>query len=223
MVPLAPDDAMLAAFGTSTRRNLRLIEKAPVRIAPIDSPLYAERIDYLAAAAVQRSGGLHVPRDWSTLIEVTARHPSLARLVGVFREDRQGPDSLVAFAWGWMHGQRAEYRDGGSMREPDLKAPLAHGLVWDLMRWARAQGASSFDMGGVTPGRHADGSDALGGISEFKRGFGSTVVNVHEEWVLDATTLRAALARLTRKFLHRRVSPVTGNPFAGAGPSPTSS
>lgn len=223
-VPMADDATMLAGFGTSTRRNLRLVAKAPVRIEVVASAEYADRLNEIAAASLRRTGGVFVPRDWRRAIALSAQHPDRLRLVGVFRADLEAPrspEALIAFAWGWMHGDRCEYNEAGSMRLPDFKAPLSHGLVWELMRWGRDHGAAWFDLGGVTTSSVSDNCDSLGGISEFKRGFGQEMVQVHEEWVLEATTLRAAIARTVRRCYlmaradrRRAVATPSGHSFA---------
>ena len=41
---------------------------------------------------------------------------------------------------------------------------------------------------------HLKEGDPLGGISDFKRGFSSTIVAVGEEWTLEPNRLRSQLA-----------------------------
>ena len=72
------------------------------------------------------------------------------------------------------------------------------------MRWAKRVGAEWFDFGGITPGTQADPTDPLGGISDFKRYFGTDVVTVGEEWVFVPRPVRAAIAGMVAK-LGRRV------------------
>jgi hypothetical protein len=197
-IDLAPDeDAVFASFHSSARRNIKWITKKGLAIRPIAEPYFAPRIVDLFKESIARTGGAaRTPSaaDWADYIGFSQRHPHLARLVGLFRPEVTGPDSLLAFAWGCHHGDHVEYRSGGATRNTGGRIPLAYGLIWDLIRWAKRTAAQWFDLGGVTVGSLVDGNDALGGISDFKRFFSQTLVNVGEEWVLEPHPLRARLA-----------------------------
>ncbi len=123
-------------------------------------------------------------REWGSIIELGRVAPRLSRLVGLFRDGRSDPKSLLAFAWGCAHGEYAHYDAAGSTRPDDLRVPLAYALLWDLICWAKRGGAKWFDLGGITFG-HRDSSDPLGGISDFKRYFSKQVVVVGQEWMLE--------------------------------------
>jgi lipid II:glycine glycyltransferase (peptidoglycan interpeptide bridge formation enzyme) len=75
---------------------------------------------------------------------------------------------------------------------------MAYPLAWDLIRWARGQGAVIFDFGGISAGT-AESDDPLGGISDFKRRFTDRVERVGEEWVYEPHPARAQLARWTSR------------------------
>lgn len=197
------DDALFASFGSSARRNIKAIAKYPVTLREITDPALERRLNDLVNLSMSRTGGPSRSRDWSKRIEFSARFPNLSRIVGLFRNDAtNGPESLVAFVWGRNHGDHVEYEAGACARMSDLRIPLTYALVWDLIQWAKRNGATWFDMGGVTQGSLADGHDRLSGISDFKRHFSQQVVQVGEEWVLEPDSLRAQLGR----FLRRRTS-----------------
>ena len=69
------------------------------------------------------------------------------------------------------------------------------GVVVAGSRWAKSQGVTWFDFGGITVGTQGDPDDPLGGISDFKRYFSRDVVEVGEERVFEPRRLRAGLAR----------------------------
>jgi hypothetical protein len=199
VVDLAPDEGtVFASFHSSTRRNIKSITKLGLEIRPIADLSFAPRIADLLRESITRTGGaVQNPgtADWATYIGFSQRHPDLARLVGLFRPDIAGPDSLLAFVWGCHHRDHVEYRYGGSTRNTGRRIPLLYGLVWDLIQWAKRTGALWFDMGGVTVDSLGDGTNTLGGISDFKRFFSRTMVTVGEEWVLEPRPLRARLER----------------------------
>jgi hypothetical protein len=66
--------------------------------------------------------------------------------------------------------------------------------MWDLMCWARRNGASWWDFGGITEGQQGS-DDPVGGISDFKRHFSTTVRLVGERWVLEPSFLRSGIAQ----------------------------
>jgi lipid II:glycine glycyltransferase (peptidoglycan interpeptide bridge formation enzyme) len=200
VVDLQPtEEQIFASFRPSARRKVRQLEKHALEIRSIDHP-YVARLEQLIIETLQRTDGTYVPQDWPARIALSQSHPHLSRIIGVFRTDRAGPEALVSFLWGAMHGDHGQYRDGGSTRV-ESGVPLSYALMWDLMRWAKRQGAHWFDLGGVTDGHKDDATDLLGGISDFKRHFTTHAERVGDGWVLNAMTLRA---RAVRALVHAR-------------------
>ena len=191
---LPSDEEHLAALSVNTRRHIRAIHKRPVVLRRIEDPALAPRLDVLLGETIQRTGGDHQSRDWQWKIALSQAAPHQSRLIGLFRTEAEGPESLLAFAWGCCHGEYAHYDAAGSTRPADLKMSFSYALMWDLMCWARQNGARWFDFGGITHGRMGS-DDPLGGISDFKRHFGNAVQRVGEGWVLEPHAFRASLAR----------------------------
>lgn len=191
------EDALFAGLHATARRHVRAVEKRPVAVRPVADPALGPRLDALLAETLARTGGHFQPRDWAGPIALSARHPALSRLVGLFRTDHDGPDALLAFAWGCGHGRYAHYATAASTRATELKMPLLYALAWDLILWAKRSGCEHFDFGGIAPGSHGSG-EALGGISDFKRYFCTHEVTVGEEWALEPSRWKAAAARATR-------------------------
>jgi hypothetical protein len=199
VLDLAPDEAaLLAGFSGTVRRHIRNVAKHPVEVRPVSDPAFAGRMNDLVQETLARTGGLFIPQPWAERIAFGERHPELSRIVGMFRTDVTGPESLVSFMWGCFHGDHAQYNDGASTRVPELKVALSYPLMWDLMSWAKRGGARWFDLGGVTTGHKNDDSDPLGGISDFKRLFSEEVARVGSEWVLHPGTIRVRLADAAR-------------------------
>lgn len=194
LVDLAPEeDRILASFHPSTRRNIRQIAEQPFQVRPIVGPAPVRRIEALLGESLARTGGPPPSEDWEAVTALSDRCPELSRLAGLFRADVPGPEALVACAWGLNHGDHADNPATGMTRLPGARTPFTYALAWDLIRWAKRTGARWFDFGGVTMGHVGEG-DPLGGISDFKRGFSSTIVAVGEEWTLEPHALRGHLA-----------------------------
>jgi hypothetical protein len=188
------DEERLAALSVNTRRHVRAIHKRPVTLRLVEDEQFAPRLDALLAETLERTGGAHQSEDWRSVIALSRAVPDQSRLIGLFRNDMEGPESLLAFAWGCCHGEYAHYDAAGSTRRSDLKMSFSYALMWDLMCWARRVGARWWDFGGITQGTRDD-DDPVGGISDFKRHFGTTVQRVGERWTLEPSPLRSGIAR----------------------------
>lgn len=199
-VDLSPtEDEIFARLSKSARRNIRAIGKdESVEVRPIRDAELGPRMEAMRKATFTRTGGSFTSRDWGAVMNFCHEHPAQARLVGLFRTNTCGPDSLLAYALSFHHIDHAEYNDSAAIRDDQIKVPLAYALIWDLIIWAKNCGAAWFDMGGVTPGQLNDTSDPLGGISDFKRFFSKTLVPVGEEWEWEPHPARARLARFVR-------------------------
>jgi len=204
VIELQGDESTLfESLHRTARRKLRALDRDPLSVRPVVEQACAKRLQELVNETMARTGGT-VPRPaWDRLIALGVEHPSRLRILGSFPQGVTDPDSLLAFALMLRHGDHVEYSWSGSTRRTDVRAPLAHGLIWHGMLWAREQGASWFDFGGITSGSAGDGSDPLGGISDFKRSFGKTVVAVGEEWVFEPHALRAAVAGAVNRVAGR--------------------
>ena len=199
VVDLSNDLEMtMAALHKTARRKLRDIQKAPVDVRTITESRWAPRVGELQNFALRRTGADDRNIDWVARINLSRERPDLSNLVGLFRRGMEGPESLVAFAWGCHHGDHADYRSGGSARLTDLRISLAYGLMWELISWAKQRGATWFDLGGATIASSADDGEAEGafeGINHFKHFFSRDLVEVGAEWQLEPHPSRARLAR----------------------------
>ena len=191
---LLPTEEHLATLSVNTRRHVRAIHKRPVALRLIEDDVFAPRLDALMEETLERTGGAYESQDWRWRIALSKAAPEVSRLIGLFRTDAEGPESLLAFAWGCHHGEYAHYDAAGSTRRSDLKMSFSYAVMWDLMCWARNHGARWWDFGGITSG-HGGSDDPVGGISDFKRHFSSNVQQVGERWVLEPNPMRLGLAQ----------------------------
>ncbi len=195
------EEELFAGLHHSARRKIRQVEKHPVELRLITDPAYENRMNEMLQQTFARTGGQVHERNWRQRMELSQQHPDLSRIVGLFRTDLTGPDSLLAYAWGCRSGEHVYYSEAASVRQTgEQKLALAYGVMWDLIVWARRTGARFFDFGGITRGTHTD-EDPLGGISDFKRYFSQQLIPVREEWVMNRHTKRAALVAAVHQRL----------------------
>jgi hypothetical protein len=192
--------AILAGFNPTARRHIRAVAKHPVAVRPVTDPALIPRMHDLLRDTLHRTGGTYEPREWEGILRYSSDHPESSRVVGLFRTDRSGPESLIAYAWGCLHGDHAQYSTAASSRPADLRMPMAYCLAWDLMEWARSSGAKYFDFGGITDGSQGS-DDPLGGISDFKRYFNGQTASVAEEWTVEPNRIAAGLSRMLRRVV----------------------
>jgi hypothetical protein len=194
VLDIAPtEEQLFAGLHKNARQAIRSIARFPVRVSTATSLSLASRLQDLSDETRGRTGGTQRRLDWNAIIEMSAEAPQLSRIAVLERTDRLGPDGILAFAWGCLHGEVGEYSESGSTRANDLKVSTSYALLWDLIIWARKGGANTFDLGGVTSGiTHSE--DPLGGISDFKRRFSQRELEVGEEWELVPRPRRAKLA-----------------------------
>ena len=189
------EEALFAGIHKNARQGVRSIGRFPVRVSLATSKSLSSRLQDLSDETRGRTGGDRRRLDWDSIIELSADRPDLSRIAILERTDTSGPQALLAFAWGCMHGDVGEYSESGSSRSTDLKVSTSYSLLWDLILWSKRGGASWFDLGGITSGgTHSD--DPLGGISDFKRRFSQRELEVGEQWELEPRPVRARLARL---------------------------
>lgn len=194
---LAPGaDALFAQLTTKARRDIRKATKCGLEVRPITDALLAPRLAQLIEETYHRTGGQAPGFPWLEIVGLSAAQPCRSRISGLFDPSTPGAESLVAFAWGALNGEYVTYEAGGSTRRSDLRAtPMAYAPLWDLIAWASETPASWFDFGGVTMGTKDTEGDPLGGISDFKRYFCDSVVEVGDDWVFEPNAIKASIAR----------------------------
>ena len=210
----------------TARKNLRQAWQASAQATTLIDARYAARLAQLESASMARTGRSGASLEWGTILRLSELHPEASRICGVFLpQDGTSPEALVAFAWGTMQGDHGTYSAAGTLRIPHSKVPLSYPLLWDLMIWSKSQGASWFDVGGVTledtPG------DRLQGISKFKRYFSQTMEEVGEEWILEPHPIRASVAQIAGLALRtvaaavpRRIMPAFQAPHSNLKSEP---
>jgi lipid II:glycine glycyltransferase (peptidoglycan interpeptide bridge formation enzyme) len=87
-------------------------------------------------------------------------------------------DQVLAGVFATYMGAKSWYKDGGSTREhSNVMAPYL--LQWEVMRWLKGRGVTSYDLVGVTPPSQQGKGHILDSLEHFKSGFSQNVV----EWI----------------------------------------
>jgi peptidoglycan pentaglycine glycine transferase (the first glycine) len=199
---LSPEEpALFAGLSKSTRQNIRGAAKAGLELQRLSDPGLCERMNELLLASFARTGSRAERVEWGSIMQLSRELPHRSNLVGAFRTE-SGRTELVAYAWCMHHGDRAEYSHGASARIPGVTLRILTPVLWELIRWAKQEGARWFDFGGITPGSTGSG-DALGGVSDFKRGFSKQEIDFGEEWSFEPSPIKAGVARLASSAMER--------------------
>jgi peptidoglycan pentaglycine glycine transferase (the first glycine) len=193
---------ILAAMKPKTRYNIGLARKKDVTIRAAASSSDVEQFVALMAVTGRRDGfGVHAPDYYRQAYVLFA---PLGRCA-LFLAEHAG--EALAGVMAFALGPRAWYFYGASSdRERQRMAPYL--AQWEAMRWAKAQGALSYDLWGVPDADEAvleagfeTRTDSLWGVYRFKRGFGGQLVRTVGAWdrVYNPLLYRAYLAYFQRR------------------------
>jgi len=195
----AGEEALLADMRPSCRRGIRVVDKRPIEVRPIEDPAMGPRLAELLSETMTRTRGPRMDHTWAKVIEYARSFPESARILGMFGESEPA-DRPLAFALGLRQGDHVEYRTAASTRF-GVRAPLGYALAWGLILWAKELGAEWFDFGGLP--LPASMPPELEGIVRFKESFGGSAVPFREEWSIEArpflSSVRRKLSRLARR------------------------
>ncbi len=173
-IDLTPDeDALLAQMSQNTRRKVRTAEKKGVTVrvgTEADVPLLYE----LYKTTGERDHFLTRPPEyyeqaWRSFMAAGLAHPLIAEFEG----------KAIAHVILFHFGQKCWYFYGASSNEERERMPN-YLLQWEAMRWAKAQGYTTYDMWGAPD--EFNEQDSMWGVYEFKRGFRGTVTRYIGAW-----------------------------------------
>jgi serine/alanine adding enzyme len=195
-VDLAPgEEAVLASFNQSARRNIRRAQVAGVVVEPVEPT--AANLDIMHELMKVTEGRAHYGLRPKAYFQDYWRAQTAAGQAQLFLARHEG--EVLAGLFATYVGQRAWYKDGGSFdKKRELNASYL--LQWEVMRALMARGITNYDMVG-SPNRDQIGvSDARAGLYEFKRKFNPEITEFIGCWDLP---LSASKYRLWRKVGER--------------------
>ena len=198
-----PDDALMRTLSARTRRSIRKCLQFPsLEVRPIRSASHTSRMLELYAATFARTSAKPHAFDVNAMFaDLNSRSDSI--LFGAFSLREGHPEELVAFACARMQGDHAVYERAASVRIPGENSIVpGAALMWNLLLWARNQGADWFDFGGIIPA-DAPSDHPLQGIATFKRGFSGIECEISAEFSFEPMPFLTAAARLERKVARK--------------------
>lgn len=173
------EEAALASFSQSTRRNIRKAVEAGVTVEPVESSdeNLETMFELMKATEARAHYGLR-PKNyflsyWKAQIEA-----GQAQLIFTKHDGDVLAGVFITFI-----GNRAWYKDGGSF---ELKRELqpTYLMQWEVMRWLMEKGITSYDMVGV-PNRDEIGTgNSRQGLYEFKSKFNPEITEFIGAWDL---------------------------------------
>lgn len=171
------DEALLASFKQKTRYNIRLAAKKGVTIEQRDAT--DEMVDTmydLMRATQGRAGFFLRPKQafksyWQSLAK--------ADMGQFFVAVHEG--EVLAAEYAMIFGDKAYYKEGGSSgAKRNLMAPYL--LQYEVMRWARDQGAKEYDLIAVPPRDKLNPEHSMWGLYQFKSGFNEEITEFIGGW-----------------------------------------
>jgi len=189
------EEALLRNARPSLRRSLREVVRLPIRCDSIRSVLLVDRLKQIKQASYARHGSVPPPLPFAGFVETASAHPDAFSLIGLYRDDVIGADSLIAFEFTSFDGRLATSEHAGmvSTRVDGRSVPGGYATLWESIRWAIRRGAVAFDLGGISmPGDST--YEATRTIAQFKRNFGGEIVTgLEREFVKRPNTFTARL------------------------------
>ncbi len=169
------EEELLDAMGQGKRRKVRYGPKhgVTVRDATLDDlpllyKLYAETGERNEFVTRPYS---YYEDEWGLMMRAGLAHALIAEVDG----------KAVAHVILFHFGRKCWYFYGASVSDNEVRKLMPSDLLqWEAMRWAKAQGYSTYDLWGAP--NVFDESDAMWGVFQFKRDFGGTVVRHIGAW-----------------------------------------
>ena len=155
------EEALLAGMKQKTRYNIRLAQRRGVVVEPSND---FDKFYDLYAETAARDGFLIRPRDYYLRVMNRLQKNDLGQLF-LAKIDK----NIVAGLFLFRFGPTAWYFYGASSNMGRRNMPT-YLLQWQAMRWAMAQGCTTYDWWGA-PDELSE-ADPMWGVYRFKQGFG---------------------------------------------------
>jgi len=167
------EDDILMAMSGNTRRKVRTAYKKDVSIRAVG----VDEIDTLYKLyriTGQRDDFLIRPPDyyeraWKDFLQAGLAHALVAEY----------EDTPIAHVILFHFGQKCWYFYGASSNQERNRMPN-YALQWEAIKWAKAQGYTTYDMWGAPDAFNEN--DSMWGVYQFKRGFRGTVIRHIGAW-----------------------------------------
>jgi lipid II:glycine glycyltransferase (peptidoglycan interpeptide bridge formation enzyme) len=181
IVPIADDEAMLAAFDKDTRYSIRRAVREGVEVWVFDDPDDLRPIDDLHALVDETQQRAGFPMPPLKRYRIAWHALAKAGRAAILEARRAG--ELLASGMLVVEGDRSYYLFSGSRREAPgaPKRYASYALQWGMLQLARQRGVRLHDLWGVAP--HGAAPDhPWYGVGLFKKGFGGHEVTWAGSW-----------------------------------------
>ena len=167
------EDALLAGMKQKTRYNIRLAGRRGVTFREGTSKDFELLYNMYAETSIRDGFVIRPPgyyQDaWGNFMARNQAVPLIAEVEG----------QSVAALMVYHYGQTAYYLYGMSREAHREKMPN-HLLQWEAIRWAKAQGCSTYDFWGAP--HEIESGASMYGVYRFKLGFGAELVRTPGAW-----------------------------------------
>ncbi|HZY65378.1 MAG TPA: peptidoglycan bridge formation glycyltransferase FemA/FemB family protein [Rubrobacteraceae bacterium] len=166
-----PEEDLLANMKKSTRYGVRRAAKEGVEVVEDNSRAALDQFWRMHGEMVERKDFWSRPYSY---YEALWRALEKADRAHLFFAEHEGDRPAAAMVF--TFGHKCIYMLGVSTREKSKITP-ANLLQWEIMKWARENGITYYDMWGVPTLDKLDENHPLYGVYKFKAGFGSELVD----------------------------------------------
>lgn len=187
LIDLTPsEEELLAAMKSKTRYNTRLGAKKGVQIVEDNSLEAREDFHTMMELTAQRDGFFKRPHDYLFACWQAMYDANRAHLFFAVHEGQKLAGILV-----FTFGHKYWYTVGASTDEKRNLMPT-YQLQWEVMRWAKGQGITFYDMVAIPNPGNLSEDDSMYGLYRFKSGFGGRIAEFVGCLDLPVASLRAA-------------------------------
>ncbi len=182
------EEEILAQMHQKGRYNIRLAQRNGVTV---DQSAHVGAFYALVKETAQRDGFTPLPEEQYRLFLRTV--PDSFLLLAYAPGEEKPIAGLIGVMW---NGRGIYYYGASSHGHRSLMAPSL--LQWEAMRFCKTRGCTTYDLFGIAP---PDGQDHhLGGVTDFKRKLGGSVVTYPPEHRLVLRPFAAAVLTMKRRM-----------------------
>lgn len=168
VVDLAPsEEEILASFRQRARRSIRQAQAAGVQIKMVAANEQNCKLMYQLYSGTGARAGFHVrPYNYYQRLWHLWSQADQGQLFFAYNGDK-----VIAAAFAAYIGKKGLYKDGASDRDA-LNNGAAHLLQWEIMRWLKNRGITSYDLHGTPPSEELENKNHhFYGLGVFKTSF----------------------------------------------------
>ena len=198
VIDLMPsEDDILASFGQTARRMIRKAEKEPgIRVEAVEAT--DENCQTMYSLYRETADGQFSTHEYDYHRQYWQDYAAngMGQLFFAYHDN-----VVVAAVFAAFFGTKAIYKDGASVRAKTAPG-ISHLLQWEVMKWLKAQGKTSYDLHGTPHStKLEDTTQSFYGIGRFKTSFSKEVIDY-------VGALDIAISPLRTKLWHKLIKKI---------------